>query len=529
MVEGQRQVIRGGPLSERRTRRTRASRFAYVPVFFFLASVCVAVVAGLNGSFGRLPFPAAALALLEPISPTPFLAEVPEVVATANAATPTPGASATPTGAPTASLTASMVPSSTPPPSATATPRPATRFVAASVEGRADCSRTAVFGLVHDGISPLDGVRVRVWWPDAPPDQLWSAPTGSDSTLGPGRYAVTLDATPRAGWWLVAVVDADGTLLSDTTAVETTESGCEDGTGRQTVQVNFQRVEGTLGTPRVAWTPTVTVTPLPVEVASPTPLPTEMPVPPNTATPLPTPDGTERTVKVPILMYHYISEPPPGSDRIRRDLSVAPDLFRAQLVTLREQGYTSITLAQLLVALQQGAPLPEKPIVLTFDDGHRDNYTNAFPILREEGFVGTFFLITNLVEERNVNYMTWEQIVEMREAGMEFGSHTMSHDTLPGQNATEVWQELIISRAILEQRLGQEVHALAYPSGKFDAGVAHLAHEAGYWIGVSTKQGVTHSTGNILTLRRVRVRGGMFPPTLIERLHYWMDEAESEP
>jgi peptidoglycan/xylan/chitin deacetylase (PgdA/CDA1 family) len=228
-------------------------------------------------------------------------------------------------------------------------------------------------------------------------------------------------------------------------------------------------------------------------------------------------------------MYHYVSAPPGNSDRYRHDLSVGPDLFRAQLVTLREQGYTSITLSQLLYALQQGAPLPEKPVVLTFDDGYRDNYDYAFPIMKEEGFVGTFFVVTQLVEQRNADYMTWEQVVEMKEAGMEIGSHTRTHHLLPGASIERIWRELTESRAILQQRLGQEINSFAYPYGRFDDGVAHLTSLSGYNVAVTTKQGVTHTTGNVMSLRRIRVRGGEFPPELMEDIHFWMVEATEEP
>ena len=78
-------------------------------------------------------------------------------------------------------------------------------------------------------------------------------------------------------------------------------------------------------------------------------------------------------------MYHYISEPPPGADVYRRDLSVAPADFEAQLAWLRDQGYESITLTDLVYNLALGWPLPDEPIVITFDDGYVDNYTNAFP------------------------------------------------------------------------------------------------------------------------------------------------------
>ncbi len=528
MVEGHERVPWGEVQPRlRRPRRAhaRASRFAYFPVTFFLFSICVALIIGINGGWHSGFRPDRALAMLLSPSPTPTVTEAPS---------PTDTPLPTETQAP-APPTEPPLPTPTLTPSVTATQPPPGRFTADPMLAGPDCSRTAIQGLVHDGLTPLNGVRVRVWWPEAPPDQLWSLPTGDNPALGPGWYEVMLDAKPRAGWWLVAVVAEDGTLLSGGTAVETTESGCEDGTGRQVVRVDFERTEGTLGEPGLPWTPTVPPSPTeavpPTEAVQPTEtvLPTATLTPSSTPTPLPTPDGAARVLKVPILMYHYISEPPPGSDRYRRDLSVSPDLFRAQLVTLREQGYTSITLSQLLYALQQGAPLPEKPIVLTFDDGYRDNYTNAFPIMKEEGFVGTFFVITDLVEERNNDYVTWEQLVEMRDAGMEIGSHTVNHEELPKLNATRVWQELVISRAMIEQRLGQEVHSIAYPYGKFDEEVAHLAREAGYWIAVTTKQGITHSTENLLTLRRVRVRGGMFPPTLMNRIHYWMVEARSEP
>ncbi|MGH2541153.1 MAG: polysaccharide deacetylase family protein [Ardenticatenaceae bacterium] len=307
--------------------------------------------------------------------------------------------------------------------------------------------------------------------------------------------------------------------------------------------------------------PSLTQTPIPTPVpsATPTPVPTLTPVPPTviaTATPppapptappaptallptptvpLPTPtalpvwDGVERTLKVPILMYHYVSVPPPGSNDYRHDLSVGPDVFRAQLITLREQGYTSITLSQLLYALQQGTPLPEKPVVLTFDDGYRDNYDHAFPIMKQEGFVGTFFVVTELVEQRNAGYMTWEQIVEMKESGMEIGSHTRDHPILTGSSIERIWRELVESRAILQERLGQEINGFAYPFGRFDDGVVHLTHLAGYSVAVTTKQGVTHTTGNVMSLRRIRVHGSVFPPALMEIIHHWMYEATEEP
>ena len=167
-------------------------------------------------------------------------------------------------------------------------------------------------------------------------------------------------------------------------------------------------------------TATVTCTPTPSPTATLTAAPTATPS--ATPTPGPTPDGVARTVRVPILMYHYISEPPPGADIYRKDLSVAPDLFESHLQYLAQNGYQMITLDDLLYALTQGRPLPPKPVILTFDDGYEDNYQSAFRLLQKYGLVGHFFIITDFVNAGRVGYMTWPQIEEMAAAGQRFGS-----------------------------------------------------------------------------------------------------------
>src|SRR5260221_14182040 len=101
-----------------------------------------------------------------------------------------------------------------------------------------------------------------------------------------------------------------------------------------------------------------------------------------------------RRVHVPILMYHYISTPPANSDKYRVDLSVTPDNFRHQMMWLKQKGYTTITPDDLYDALRHGKKLPNLPVLLTFDDGYEDAYTNALPILSEFGFTGTFNIVT---------------------------------------------------------------------------------------------------------------------------------------
>ncbi|MCZ7667599.1 MAG: polysaccharide deacetylase family protein [Chloroflexi bacterium] len=141
--------------------------------------------------------------------------------------------------------------------------------------------------------------------------------------------------------------------------------------------------------------------------------------------PLPTPSGAYSwTLRVPILMYHYISVPPADADIYRQDLSVTPENFRQQMAYLAENGYTPIDLYQLSAAITAKTDLPDKPVILTFDDGYLDNYENAFPVLQEFGFPGTFFIITDYADQGAAGYANWEQLAEMAAAGMRIETHT---------------------------------------------------------------------------------------------------------
>jgi peptidoglycan/xylan/chitin deacetylase (PgdA/CDA1 family) len=132
---------------------------------------------------------------------------------------------------------------------------------------------------------------------------------------------------------------------------------------------------------------------------------------------------------VPILMYHYISASPSVQDRIRYGLSVPPEMFEAQLKLLRDNGFTTITLRDLYEYLAVGTPLPDQPIILTFDDGYIDNYTHAFPILQKYGMLGTFFVLTGPADDGNPAYLSWDMIQEMSSAGMDIQLHMRDHLT----------------------------------------------------------------------------------------------------
>jgi peptidoglycan/xylan/chitin deacetylase (PgdA/CDA1 family) len=189
------------------------------------------------------------------------------------------------------------------------------------------------------------------------------------------------------------------------------------------------------------------------------------------------------------LCYHSISARGP------RVASIPPELFEAQLALLRDKGYVSGGLPELRT-LATGQRLPGRHVFLTFDDGFRDNATEALPLLRAYGFTAWFFIIPPLVDEgaalawpeasgkqrahtEVMRSLTWDMVEEMAAAGMEFGSHTLTHPHLPELDDDALTQELLDSRRRVVERLGQ-CDALAYPFGHWTPRVADAAAAAGY-------------------------------------------------
>jgi peptidoglycan/xylan/chitin deacetylase (PgdA/CDA1 family) len=254
----------------------------------------------------------------------------------------------------------------------------------------------------------------------------------------------------------------------------------------------------------------------------PTATPVPEPTPAPTATPTlavePTPDGVVRTAKVPILMYHYISTPPADANAYRVDLSTPPELLAAHLDRLLAEGYTTISLYQLLAHLTQGAPLPEKPVVITFDDGYRDNYENAFPLLRDRGLTATFFVVTDFIDEQRPVYLSWNMAREMLAAGMSIESHGRNHFTLEGQDENYlVWQALG-SLETLQYELGVRPRFVSYPAGDYDQRTIDIFHSANYWAGLTTTQGTQQSSEHPFELERIRMRNTTTPDSLIRSL-----------
>ncbi|NLE77232.1 MAG: polysaccharide deacetylase family protein [Chloroflexi bacterium] len=283
-----------------------------------------------------------------------------------------------------------------------------------------------------------------------------------------------------------------------------------------TVTATWTPTPSPTSTPAPTWTPSPTATPTdpptstltPTATPTRTPRPTRTPTSTPTATPLPTPDGQARVSQVPILMYHYISAAPSGAGAVRRDLSVSPEKFEAQLQYLREAGYRTITFSDLVYHLTLGWPLPDRPVILSFDDGYRDNFDFAYPLLQKYGFGGTFYLVTAPIDQGNPDYLSWGQVVRMHEGGMEFGAHSYTHPDLADKPVEYVVWQVLGSKEAIEVRTGEPVRTFAYPSGSYDQTVIDVLRSAHFWSAVTTQHGREQQTDQLLEIHRIRIRGG---------------------
>lgn len=233
---------------------------------------------------------------------------------------------------------------------------------------------------------------------------------------------------------------------------------------------------------------------------------TSTPSEPTPPTSTSTPSHSAFRDPVPILMYHYIRLRPGSDDPLGQRLSVDPATFQAQMHWLAQHGFTPITLSEL-AALRAGlTPAPPHPIVLTFDDGYRDFYQNAFPILRAHGFHATVFVVAGFVGQER--YLTWDMIRELDRSGLvEIGAHTVHHPDLTTLAHPE--SEIRDCKDALERAVGHPVTAFAYPAGKFDTRVETAVRAAGFRQAVTTQPRWATSGDDPLALPRLRVTGNL--------------------
>lgn len=256
-------------------------------------------------------------------------------------------------------------------------------------------------------------------------------------------------------------------------------------------------------------TPTATPTHTPPSTATPTASPTATPTATLTASPWPTPDAAarKRIVRVPILMYHRVEPLPAKSGLLRAGLTVIPQDLQIQMDWLRERGFESISLYDMQNHLALGQPLPDKPIVISFDDGYRGVYDFAYPVMRAHGYTGTLFVPTELIDKQQPDYINWQMAEELARAGWKIEPHTKSHVELPGQPHKYILYQVLGSMETIRAHVGYQPRYFCYPGGEYDAEVIGLLKEIGYWGAVTTRFAIDHQLKDAYKWGRVRVTG----------------------
>lgn len=207
---------------------------------------------------------------------------------------------------------------------------------------------------------------------------------------------------------------------------------------------------------------------------------------------------TDEDMGVTILGYHSIE------DDFKKDpLVVSKDLFRQHLQEIKDLGYTTITLQQLYDYLYNGAKIPKKSVVITLDDGYKNNYTNAFPILKEFSMNATMFVIADYLD--GDVYMLPSQVKEMSDYGIDIEDHTLTHRDLATLNYDEQLKEVKESKIKLENIIGKKINFIAYPSGSYNEDTLKAVEESGYIMAVTVKKGQAHKSDNRYKINRVLV------------------------
>lgn len=206
---------------------------------------------------------------------------------------------------------------------------------------------------------------------------------------------------------------------------------------------------------------------------------------------------------IPIFCYHRITTNPIS------EYDLTPAQLESHFQYFKSNGYQTITVGQLLEYQKKPALLPKKTLVLTFDDGTKSHYTEVLPLLKKYGFKGTFYIFPNSTYGSKKRWLSWEEIGELVKAGMDIGSHGLTHPYLTARNGLneeqyKVWldKELVQSRKMLEEHLKIQVKTIAYPFGLYDRQVEEAAIKAGYQGMLSINPGPNRIRENSYRLKR---------------------------
>jgi len=206
---------------------------------------------------------------------------------------------------------------------------------------------------------------------------------------------------------------------------------------------------------------------------------------------------------VPILMYHNIGYQKSG-------FFVTPENFTKQMEFIKKNGYQVISLDELVVSIRGKKRLKRNKVVITFDDGYKDNFQYAYPVLKKLGFPATIFLITDFIGKKftgeGKEFMNWDEVMAMSKDKISFGGHTKTHLYLGSVNDEKAaFEEIAGSKKVIEQKIGMSVDYFCYPSGGFSNRVKELVAQAGYQGACTTNRGFAKFNRDVSELKRIKV------------------------
>jgi peptidoglycan/xylan/chitin deacetylase (PgdA/CDA1 family) len=224
-------------------------------------------------------------------------------------------------------------------------------------------------------------------------------------------------------------------------------------------------------------------------------------------------------ISIPVLMYHSVSRAPEMESHPYFWVNTTPERFEEQMRFLKENNYRAVSLSEAVKLLFDPDTKRDKvtlPVVITFDDGFRDFYLNAFPVLQNYGFTACVFLPTDYIDDQTLKmdgkeHLRWDEIRDLQKQGISFGSHTASHPQLKDLNPNDIDFEIRRSKEIIESKTGTPVGSFSYPFAfpeedqELTRQLADTLTACGYKNGVSTRIGRASAKDPVFFLKRLPV------------------------
>jgi peptidoglycan/xylan/chitin deacetylase (PgdA/CDA1 family)/glycosyltransferase involved in cell wall biosynthesis len=219
----------------------------------------------------------------------------------------------------------------------------------------------------------------------------------------------------------------------------------------------------------------------------------------------------KRKMEIPVIMYHRVIKN--VNEAGKHGIYVTCDQFEEHMKYLRNKGFNTVSIDDVIRGTSKGY----KNIIITFDDGYEDNYSNAFPILKKYGFTALIFLTAGLdfnkwdcdENEPVVKFLNQREILEMKQYGIEFGAHTLTHPNLSKLSYDEAYKEITESKKNIEKKTGDDVRVFAYPYGEANNETIDIVKNAGFFCAFATEKGPLGIHEDIFRIRRIAV----FPNT----------------